>query len=287
MSVRSADPRVQEARRGPAAAAQGLRAAPPYVDTGYDPAADVYDLEYAECCGPELEFWAGEARRLGARLLELGVGTARIAAPLARLGFEVTGVDRSAAMLRRAAARRAALPARLRGSLRLERGDMRTCRPTGTFDLAFAGFNSYLLLPDAAGRRGTLRNAARLVRPGGGVAVDVFEATPLDTAPDHEDVEFLECHPGTGWRVTRERFYSYDAAAHRGQSTLVYRFYDGPTLVDERRLGYSLALLTRDEVAAEFRAAGLEIEAVYGTYDRSSWSRTSPNLIVVGRRPGR
>ena len=260
-----------------------LATAPPFRETGYDPAAQVYDLEYPDCEDAELDFWIGEGRRFGPRLLEFAVGTGRIAGPLVRRGFQVTGVDTSAAMLARAAARRAALPRAIRTLLRLQRGDMRTCRRERIYDLALLGFNSYLLLPDRTARLQTLQNGAAHVRPGGGVVADVFAATSLDATPDHEEVEFLERDPSTGLRITRERFYTYDSAAHRGCSTLIYRFYDGPALVDERRLGYSLALLTRDEVVAEFVEAGLQIDAVYGDYARQPWRKDSPNLIVVGR----
>ena len=264
-----------------------LATAPPFRETGYDPAAHVYDLEYPECDGAELDFWITEGRRLGPRLLEFAVGTGRMAVPLARNGFQVTGVDTSTAMLERAVARRAAQARATRARLRLHRGDMRTCRLAKIFDLALVGFNSYLLLPDRESRLETLQNAAAHARPGGGVAVDVFSATPLDATPDHEEVEFLERDPSTGYRITRERFYTYDAAEHRGCSTLIYRCYDGPLLVDERRLGYSLALLTRDEVVGEFVEAGLQIDAVYGNYSRQPWRDDSPNLIVVGRTVAR
>ena len=260
---------------------------PPFRETGYDPAAQVYDLEYPECDGAELGFWITEGRRFGPRLLEFAVGTGRMAVPLARQGFLVTGVDTSAAMLRRAAARHASLSRATRARLDLRRGDMRTCRLPETFDLALVGFNSYLLLPDRESRLTTLQNAAIHVRPGGGVAVDVFSATSLDATPDHEEVEFLERDPSTGRRVTRERFYTYDEAAHRGCSTLIYRYYDGPLLVDERRLGYSLALVTRDDVVAEFVEAGLQIDAVHGDYTRQPWRDDSPNLIVIGRTVAR
>ena len=261
--------------------------APPFRETGYDPAAQVYDLEYPECDGAELGFWMSEGRRFGPRLLEFAVGTGRMAVPLARHGFQVTGLDASAAMLERAAARRSSKSRAIQGRLTLRRGDMRTHRLDESFDLVLLGFNSYLLLPDREARLETLGNAAAHLRSGGGVAVDVFSATPLDATPDHEEVEFLERDPLSGWRITRERFYTYDEARHRGCSTLIYRYYDGPLLVDERRLGYSLALLTRDDVVAEFVEAGLQIDSVCGDYSRQPWRVDSPNLIVVGRTVAR
>ena len=104
---------------------------PPFRETGYDPAAQVYDLEYPECEGAELGFWSAEGRRFGPQLLEFAVGTGRLAIPLARHGYRVTGVDASSAMLRQAAARRASLPRATRARLNLRRGDMRTLSTPG------------------------------------------------------------------------------------------------------------------------------------------------------------
>lgn len=257
---------------------------PTFYETGYDAVGDLYDLEYPDCTGPELDFWISECRRFGARILELGVGTGRIAGQLASHGFEVTGVDSSEGMLDRAAAKQSAMSLNTRRNLTLVHGNMQNYCLKERFDLVFVGFNSYLLLPDVEARVQTLSNAVQHLRPGGGVAVDIFSATPLDSTPDHEYVEFLEAEPTTGKRITRERFYSYDASTHRGQSTLIYRFHDGGKIVNERQLGYSLALLSRDDLVLEFLKASLETETVHGTYTRDPWRADSPNLIVVGRR---
>ena len=257
---------------------------PTFHETGYDAVGDLYDLEYSDCTGAELDFWISECQRFGARILELAVGTGRIAGPLASHGFEVTGVDSSLGMLDQAAAKRGVMPINTRRNLTLVHGTMQDCSLDGSFDLVFVGFNSYLLLPDAEARVQTLSNAMRHLRPGGGLVVDVFSATPLDSTPDHENVEFLETEPTTGKRITRERFYTYNAATHRGQSTLIYRVHDGGgRIVNERQLGYSLALLTRDNLVSEFIEANLDIETVHGTYTRDPWRTDSPNLIVVGR----
>jgi SAM-dependent methyltransferase len=241
-------------------------------------------MEYAECSGSELGFWVGETRKLGFRVLEFAVGTGRIAIPLARHGgFEVAGIDSSRSMLEHARAKRSLLPSKVQRRLKFKHGLMENCRVDLVFDLAFVAFNSYLLLPDRDSRINTLLNASAHVRPGGGIAVDAFAAIHLDTKPDHEEVEFLERDLSTGLRVTRERFYSHNMNCNRGQSTLVYRFYENQMMVYERRLGYSLALVSRDDVVSEFTDAGLEIDGVYGSYDRAPWEPSSPNLIVVGR----
>ena len=255
-----------------------------FQETGYDPASSVYDMEYEECTGTELEFWVNESKKFGSRLLEFAVGTGRIAIPLARHGFQVVGVDSSKRMLDQAHSKTSLLPSPVQKRLNFKHGSMEQCRVDQIFDLAFVGFNSYLLLPDKESRIDTLRNASRHVRPGGAVAVDVFAAVPLDAEPDHEEIEFLERDPSTGLRVTRERFYSHNSDLNRGQSTLVYRFYKNQVMVCERRLGYSLALVSREDIVSEFADAGLDVHGIYGSYEREPWTPSSQLLIVVGRR---
>jgi hypothetical protein len=60
----------------------------------YDPLADLYDLEYSH--DYDLPFWLSLAEREGGPIVEWGAGTGRLAVPLAKAGFDVTGVEVSA-----------------------------------------------------------------------------------------------------------------------------------------------------------------------------------------------
>jgi SAM-dependent methyltransferase len=264
---------------------EGLGAAQ-FEETGYDPAAAVYDLEYPDCEGDELAFWSQLADAAGPQLLELATGTGRVAIALAGLGHQVIGLDRSSAMLVRAERKRRRLAPGVAARLRLVRADMRAFHFATPFDVVFVSFNSYLLL-DAAGRLACLRAAHRQLRPGGAFAVDVFAANQLDRTPDHEQMTFLETEPETGRRVTRERFYEFDPASDRGLSTLVYRLCAPDGSVEELRLGYSLALMAPEDVVGELEAADLAVEGVYGGYRREPWTASASNLIVVGRKLAR
>ena len=60
-----------------------------------------YDLAYSNFT-EDVEFWVGQARRYGGPILELACGTGRISIPMAREGFEVTGIDLAESMLEQA-----------------------------------------------------------------------------------------------------------------------------------------------------------------------------------------
>src|SRR4051794_25820427 len=70
---------------------------------------DVYDFENREF-DPDGPFYLTLAQRIGSPLLELGCGTGRVAIPLAKKGFDLTGLDVSAAMLALARRKAAELP---------------------------------------------------------------------------------------------------------------------------------------------------------------------------------
>lgn len=158
--------------------------------------ADVYDDWYAEvtdtaaCVATVADLArtaaapAGDAGGGRPRVLELGVGTGRLAVPLAAAGIEVTGVDASAAML-------AALAAKPGGAVvRPVQGDMAdlpTDHPAladGPFHVVLIAYNTLFNLVDDGAQQRCLAQAAALVHPAGSVVVEAFVPDPGATSGD-------------------------------------------------------------------------------------------------------
>src|SRR5258705_12714314 len=119
--------------------------------------ARLYDLDLAEDPG-DVELYRALARRTGGPIIELAVGSGRIAAPLVADGHRVVGVDIDTAMLHRARARAAPSAADGRagaGALVLVEVDMveapehHQVAAAGPYRLAILGLNSILLLASA------------------------------------------------------------------------------------------------------------------------------------------
>src|SRR5262249_30128718 len=162
----------------------------------YDPIAQLYD-PWSASVVEDVSFYVDEALAAGREVVELGVGTGRIAIPTAMAGAHVIGVDSSAEMLAVCAqrAREAGVDARL--DLRL--GDL--LRPPGArrVPLLPCPFPAYLHLRDDAGRIAALDAARDLLRPGGRLVFDVF-------VPSREDIEdthgrWIEREPGIDERA--------------------------------------------------------------------------------------
>jgi len=114
--------------------------------------------------------WAGAA---GATALELGIGTGRVAIPLAGHGVTVFGVDLAPAMLEILRAKPEA--DRLHATL----GDMTdaatlaSVSPGGRYDLVYCVFGTLTALPDAAAQRRCLAAAASVLAPTGRVVLEL------------------------------------------------------------------------------------------------------------------
>jgi SAM-dependent methyltransferase len=103
----------------------------------------------------------------GGSALELGIGTGRIALPLARRGVPVHGIDLSEAMVARLRAKPGGedVPVAI--------GDFATTTVDGTFSLAYLVFNTIENLTTQAAQVACFRNVAAQLEPGGCFVVEV------------------------------------------------------------------------------------------------------------------
>jgi SAM-dependent methyltransferase len=115
--------------------------------------------------GPTVDFLAGLAG--DGRALELGIGTGRIALPLAARGVPVHGIDLSRAMV----ARLRAKPGGDRIGVTI--GDFATTRVEGSFRLAYLVYNTIMNLTTQAGQSAAIANAASHLEPGGRFVIEV------------------------------------------------------------------------------------------------------------------
>jgi SAM-dependent methyltransferase len=229
--------------------------------SGYDQIARLYD-PWSRSVVEDVSFYIEEAQHSGGPVLELGVGTGRIAVPIGAAGVPVVGVDLSEGMLGVARER-----AELAGvQLDLRQGDMRDPPVEGTFPLVIIPFRSLLHMETDADRRAVLRVVSRLLAPAGRFVFDVFTPGADDIADTHG--RWIEREPGIWERA------DWDEATR----TLILRVR-GPQGDAEM----SLAWLSVPEWKELLREEGFAVDAVYGWFDRSRW-RGGEDSIWVCRR---
>jgi SAM-dependent methyltransferase len=231
----------------------------------YDPIAEIYD-SWSRSVTEDVAFYVDEARGAPRRVVELGVGTGRIALSIARAGIPVVGVDNSERMLE--VCLRRAERAGVERLLDLRLGDLRDPPVDPPASLVLCPFRSYLHLPTDRDRLEALRAAYMLLEPGGRLVFDVFMPSPDDIAETNG--RWLEREPGiferADWNGTARRF------------TLRVRGHSAETAME-------LAWTTPDDWGRLLEEAGFEVLACYGWFDRRPY-RGGEDTVWIARRPG-
>ena len=143
------------------------------VDT-YAPFAEIYE-EWSAPMTEDVPFYVGLAQEADGPVVELAVGTGRVAVPVAKaIGRRMLGIDRSPAML--AKARQAADAAGV--ELELREGDMRELSLDEPAALIYCPYRSLLHLPTWADRRRVFERVAESLKPGGRFAWNAFVFDP-------------------------------------------------------------------------------------------------------------
>lgn len=257
-----------------------------------DAIARLYDLDLSADPG-DVELFQALARRTGGPIVELAVGSGRIAVPLAEDGHRIVGVDLDPQMLARARARIAASSTRARDRIELVEGDlteahaMTDVRAGGPYQLAILALNSILILNTPEGQRQALRSMAGLLAPGGLAVVDTWIPVPADlTAFDGRlSLDWLRTDPESGNDVTKQSAAWFDPVSR--VVTLV-------TLFDEGRPGEPpvrwtrtdvLRFVTVDELISYATDAGLQVEQVAGDHELNPLSPGSDRAVLLARKP--
>jgi SAM-dependent methyltransferase len=245
--------------------------------------ARLYDLDLVDDPG-DLDLYLALAARAGGRILELGVGTGRLAVPLAGRGYRVTGVDIEPAMLARARDR-AVRDGVETGALELVEGDIVGLRLPGgpVFRLAFLALNSIMLLDSRVDQQGAVRALADHLERGGIAVVDAW-------LPDAEDLarfdgrivlEWPRVDPDTGAMVTKAGSAQHDAAS--GTVSLTTIFEEGSQGSPPARWIRTdrLRLVSADDLGAFAVDAGLDVELIAGGYDLEPLGRGGDRAVLI------
>jgi SAM-dependent methyltransferase len=255
----------------------------------YGGQAGIYDREY-RCYVLDVRLYLDRLRfhRLRGPLLELGVGTGRVAIPLASAGFDVTGLDHSDRMLRAARARRRRLDPEVAARLRFRKGDMASFRMPGPFGAILVPFSTLNLLVDPADRAACLLCCRDHLAPGGLLLLDCpvpRAAGPDGTVPERRFTDTIAL-PQYGHVMVKETVDRTDVA--RGLDEVTYRYRhvrrsDGAVL-KSYDVVFPFARLFPDEVSAAVEAAGFDEVERFGDYLGTPFGRAADRLVLEAIR---
>jgi SAM-dependent methyltransferase len=217
--------------------------------------ADRYE-QWSAAMTEDVPFYVSLALEADGPIVELAVGSGRVASEVARAtGRTVIGIDSSPAMLEQARALDADLDLRL--------GDMRELELEEPAALVYCPFRSLLHLPTWRDRRRAFEHVAAALRPGGRFAWNAF-------AFDHAIAARLD---GTH----QDHPVPHDLRYAVGDNRVDIVLESGETS--------SLWWATKNEWLGLIDVAGLELEALYGGFDREPLTDESREYVFVVRRP--
>jgi SAM-dependent methyltransferase len=245
----------------------------------YELIAPFYDIEHAHF-SEDLDLYRNFAELCGGKILELACGSGRVLLPLAQEGYELTGVDSSAAML--AIARTHIEAAGLGARCTLEWQNIITLHLEQKFRLAFIALGSFAHITTRKEQVEALKSIHAHLSPGGTFIIDISNA----------DVHYMEdlggqmLHQATWQRddgTFLTHFVSPATATDRRLLELTH-FYDEHSqggAVHRTIVTTHLYLFGRNEMELLLERAGFIMKDVYGDYDLSPFQLESPRMICI------
>lgn len=231
----------------------------------------------------DVRYYTGLAVESGGPVLELGVGTGRVALAIAKAGIEVVGVEPMAPMLDQARQQRERLPDAARQRLELRQAKLERLRLRRKFPLVVAPFNVWMhLYTRAQIERGFATVRHHLAR-GGRFAFDVLLPDPVCLARDPFKAYRGGTipHPRDGVRYRYSEYFSYDPVT---QIETVIMDFEHP---EEKQRSFCTPLTQRQFFPAELEALlhynGFIVESHTGDFDGEPITASTESQVIVAR----
>jgi SAM-dependent methyltransferase len=204
----------------------------------------------------------------GARVLDVGCGPGRHSIELAQRGFDVVGIDPSAAMINAAKAR--ALEAGVAPTFRQVSGE--SFAAVDPFDLTICLFTTLGQISQQGENRGLVQRVYEALRPGGFFVVETRQRAPTVRHLQTEE-RFGE---GEHYTDVRRR---YDATTET-----VTEIFEVVSPSSTQRYLLRYRLYSRIELADLLEAAGFTVVASYGDYEGHPLDPDSAMMLLIGQK---
>ena len=233
------------------------------VAAKYDESAA--EMFHPEVVDPAVDFLADLAG--SGRALELGIGTGRIALPLARRGVAVHGIELSRAMVARLRAKPGG------AEIGITIGDFATATVDGTFSVAYVVFNTIANLTTQAAQVACFRNVAAHLEPRGRFVVELL-VPELQRLPPGETLRVFHASP-THWGIDEFDVANQALTSHH------FNLVDGH--FELQSLPFRYAWPAELDLMAQL--GGLSLRERWSSWKRDPFTSDSPKHISVWDKP--
>lgn len=241
-------------------------------------AAKFYDLFGSK---NDLEFYKELALQSGKKALELGVGTGRVAIPLAKVGITVVGIDNSVHMLKTAKEKLAKETEAVKRGVILKRGDMKNFELKQSFPFIYIPASTFDHNITVEEQKQTLSCVYKHLEKNGTFVFDLEQATP----DKPETSWWIDRKEIDGRRiVVRSIFKRRDIAKRTCIFDLFYDVYGNGKLLKRYYEYGEVAIISKEEIIKLLEENGFRVESIYGDFDKSKYRNDSPRKVLVARK---
>ncbi|MCA1829905.1 MAG: class I SAM-dependent methyltransferase, partial [Actinobacteria bacterium] len=215
--------------------------------SGYDDFARFFKHWAGRLGTEEIGFYVRRACETSGRVMELGVGTGRVAIPIAQKGIEVVGIDNSPEMLKVAANEASA--ANVQDRVRLVEADMRAYVAEPSVELAYIPNHTFMHMLTIDDQLACLDAIHRSLIPGGRIAFSMFVPDPARMVrTDGERVKVTDFVDERGRRCelwSEDHFFVVD---QRFDLIAIFVAHEGEDVVDRVEVSLELHMFVPNEV---------------------------------------
>lgn len=244
----------------------------------YRMAAKFYDLFGSK---NDLGFYKELAVRSRGKALELGVGTARVAIPLARAGVTVVGLDNSVHMLREAREKLAKESEDVRRRVIFRKGDMKDFELKQLFPFIYVPSSTFDHNITVKDQNRTLQRVYRHLEKAGVFAFDLEQVSPSKP----EASWWIDRKETVGGKtVVRSIFTRRDRTKNKCSLNLFFEVYKNGKLLERYHEFGDVAIITKDEIVKMLEETGFKVISIYSSFDKSRYRKTSSKIVLVTER---
>ncbi len=169
--------------------------------------------------------------------------------------------------------------------MELLEADIRERAPRGPFGLAIVAINSFMHLSSAAGQLAALRQIHTALRPGGLLAIDLYNPD-LRALAEQNGALVLDKTFALADGTPVQKFVAQhaDTAAQVSQVTFIYDEIHADGQVRRSVLPFTMRWLYRYELEHLLARAGFALDALYGSYELDEYDSASELMLAVARK---
>jgi SAM-dependent methyltransferase len=248
----------------------------------YSSIARFYDAENADKTD-DIDFYLELSDEYPGAILEIGVGSGRVALPLAERGLVVDGIDNNKPMLERARARIAANP-EVYTTLTLQEGDaLAAAFPKSGYSMILLSYNMLMHFHQQEKQIALLTRLRDMIADGGILVIDLPNAGEPYAGTDSDAITlertFIE--PESGHMVMQQSVSALDRTTQFMRVLWIYDEITGDGALKRHTAPIVFRYYFPYEVQLLLRLAGFRLDQMLGDMDGSPFEDGCPRMIVL------